>query len=343
MCSPISHKQALSYPFKRFDIAHCFRGERAQAGRFRGFVQADLDVISEKLGHLSEVECLNALVEGLKRLQIPPFVVYLNHIGIPRAIMEKMGVSSDMMPDALRIVDKMDKIGIEKVAQELTALIPTIDLTLLELLSFRGSLEEFSLKMPEDLAELPAFKEFEEFLTFLGKGPFSFAPGMVRGLDYYTGVVYETFLLDYPNFGSISSGGRYNKLVDSIIKQETKLEGFGISIGLTRLFEILKREDILPNYDTPTATVLVAYRDPSLQKLALEAASLLRNAGITVDLYSGTSAIGKQISYANKKEIPFVFMLMGESYVIKDLRNNTQSDDIFSIDSALQNLLDHLI
>ena len=118
-----SHRQELVYPFKRFDISSCFRGERAQAGRFRGFIQADIDVVSENLGHLSEVECLNALIEGLKRLKIPPFTVYLNHIGIPKAIIEKMGVPDDLMPDALRIVDKMDKIGIEKVAKELTHLL----------------------------------------------------------------------------------------------------------------------------------------------------------------------------------------------------------------------------
>lgn len=337
-----NHRQELTYPFKRFDISHCFRGERAQAGRFRGFVQGDIDIISPKLSTLSEVECLGALVEALTRLETPSFTVCLNHIDIPKAIIEKMGFGKEEMAGALRIIDKMDKIGVEKVAAELTALLPSADLNHLDLLSFKGSFKEFLSLAPKEVLSLHATKEFKSLLSFLGEGPFAFAPGMVRGLDYYTGVVFETFLNDYPNYGSIASGGRYNKLVDSIVNQETNLEGFGASIGLTRLFDVLKRESLLPEKVVAPATVLIAYREPELQTKAAEIAFILRDAGISVDLYSGTNPIGKQLAYASKKQIPFAFMLMGESFVIKDLENNTQSDDIVSIEEATDKLFDHL-
>ena len=342
-----AHRHELTYPFKRFDISHSFRGERAQAGRFRAFIQADIDVIDEHLNFISEVECLLILVKGLNELEIPAFQVYLNDISIPKILIQEMGVSLELMPDALRIVDKMDKIGQEKVAEELRALEPSIDLANLDLLAFKGPLQEFLEKAPLTAAQIPNFTSLKELIGLLesntgNKDLFHFCPGMVRGLDYYTGVVFETFLKEYPHFGSIASGGRYNKLIDSIVNQETKLEGFGISIGLTRLFDILKREKLLPTTPTPPSSILVAYREVRLQQEAFRIASLLRERGLSVDLYSGKSAIGKQISYADKKEIPYVFMLMGESFVIKDLKNSKQTEDILSLDIALQKMTEYV-
>lgn len=338
-----AHRHELTYPFKRFDISHSFRGERPQTGRFRGFIQADLDIIDENLSILSEIDCLQALITGLKKLQIPSFTVYINHIGIPKALIQKMGVPEALLPDALRIIDKMDKIGFEEVKKELQLLLPEVTFDLLELFTFKGSLTDFLQKAPTCVQEIPGFSSFTELFSSLDPAFFSFNPGMVRGLDYYTGLVYETFLKDYPKFGSISSGGRYNKLIDTIINQETKLEGFGISIGLTRLFDVLKKEGLLPEISTPPAQVLVAYREVSLQKKALEAAKALRELGICVDLYSGKAAIGKQISYADKKDIPYVFMLMGESYVIKDLKNSRQTEDITSLKPAVEKMQSFLV
>ncbi len=333
-----AHRHELTYPFKRFDISHSFRGERPQTGRFRGFIQADLDVIDENLSTLSEIDCLNALITGLKKLQIPAFTVYVNHIAIPKALIQEMGISEELLPEALRIIDKMDKIGFDEVKKELLELQPTLVTETLELFTFKGTLFDFIKKAPKFIQEIPGFASFFELFSSLDPTFFSFNPGMVRGLDYYTGLVYETFLKEYPKFGSISSGGRYNKLIDTLVNQETKLEGFGISIGLTRLFDVLKKENLLPDISTPPAKVLVAYREVSLQKEALKAAETLRNLGISVDLYSGKGAIGKQISYADKKTIPFVFMLMGESYVIKDLKNSKQTEDITSLEEAATKL-----
>jgi histidyl-tRNA synthetase len=343
-----SHRQELVYPFKRFDISHSFRGERPQAGRFRGFIQADIDIVDENLSFLSEIECLSALVVALERLQIPRFTVYLNHLSIPKTLLHSMGITEDLMPEALRIVDKMDKIGQEKVCQELKILLPTIDLSPIDTLSFKGTFENFMQIAPESLTKMPGFLALQNTLSFLKQGQistdlFGFCPGMVRGLDYYTGIIFETFLQDYPNLGSIASGGRYNKLVDSIVNQETKLEGFGISIGLTRLFDILKKENLLPASSPSVTQVLVAYREPSLEKEALLAAGLLRKQGFYVDLYSGKGNIGKQLSYASKKEISYVFMLMGESFVIKNLQTGSQTPDISSLDLAINMLLEKQI
>ncbi|MBS0626652.1 MAG: ATP phosphoribosyltransferase regulatory subunit [Verrucomicrobia bacterium] len=338
-----SKRHELVYPFKRFDISHSFRGERPQAGRARGFIQADIDIIDENLTLLSEVECLTVLVSALQKLRIPPFVIYLNHLSIPKALMLDMGFTEENLPDALRIVDKMDKIGIEKVKEELENLCPTATLSHLPLLQFKGSFSKFLELCPKNI---PGLSSMEELLAFLEKSKinldlFGFCPGMVRGLDYYTGVVFETYLQQYPGFGSVASGGRYNKLIDSIINQETKLEGFGISIGLTRLFDVLKKEGLLPETLTPPAQILVAYREPTLQTQAILASHLLREAGVSTDLYCGKSSIGKQIAYADKKEISYVFMVMGESFVIKNLKTGEQTPDIPSLEIAVQTALDN--
>lgn len=338
-----SRYQELVYPFKRFDISHSFRGERPQAGRSRGFIQADIDIVDKELTELSEVECLTALVTALQKLHIPKFTVYLNHLSIPKALISNMGFTETLFPEALRVVDKMDKIGIEKVKEELLKILPSADLSHLSLLNFKGTFEEF---LDVCLQDLPGLTPMQELLDFLKKAGlninlFGFCPGMVRGLDYYTGIVFETFLTDYPSFGSIASGGRYNNLIDSIIEQTTKLEGFGISIGLTRLFDVLKKHELLPNLPTPPAQVVIAYREPDLQMQAVQAAHLLRQEGLLIDLYCGKSSIGKQIAYADKKEIPYVFMVMGESFVIKNLKTGDQTPDISSLETAVQTLLNY--
>jgi histidyl-tRNA synthetase len=238
----------------------------------------------------------------------------------------------------------MDKIGEDAVKEELLKIIPSLDSSLLPILQFKGKFTDFLEVCPKDL---PGISAMQELLCFLEKSSvnlnlFGFCPGMVRGLDYYTGIVFETSLTDHPSVGSIASGGRYNKLVDSIINQETKLEGFGISIGITRLFDILKKHDLLPSTPTPQAKVLVAYREPSLQIQAVLAAKLLRQSGIDVDLYCGKAAIGKQLSYADKKEIPYVFMVMGESFVIKNLKKGEQTPDIGSLEEAVETTLNFL-
>jgi len=333
-----ARRHELVYPFKRFDVSHSFRGERPQAGRFRGFIQADIDIIDENLSFLSETECLLTLVTALQKLEIPSFVVYLNHLDIPKALMLKMGFTESSLPEALRIVDKMDKIGIEKVEAELKALNPGANLAKLSLFEFKGKFTDF-LKIYE--GDLPGIEPMKELLRFLSQNDLDsdllgFSPGMVRGLDYYTGIVFETSFRDYPGLGSIASGGRYNKLIDGIVNAETKLEGFGISIGLTRIFDVLKKQELLPSLPTPPAKILVAYREPKLQGQAALAARILREKGISTDLYCGKSAIGKQIAYADKKEIPYVFMLMGESFVIKNLVTGEQTSDIASLESAIE-------
>jgi histidyl-tRNA synthetase len=335
-----ARRHELVYPFKRFDISHSFRGERAQAGRFRGFIQADVDIIEENLSIYSEIECMNALQQGLSSLNIPAFTIYLNHIDIPKFLIQDMGVTPELMPEALRIVDKMDKIGLDGVKKELATLNVPLDLKNLEVMGFKGTTDEFIQEHGAKYENLPGFSYLQTLLSQLNSCNFSFAPGMVRGLDYYTGVVYETLLNDYSHFGSISSGGRYNKLIDSIVNTETKLEGFGISIGLTRLFDVLKREGLLPQAPAPTAQVAVAFREARLHNDALTAATALRKEGISVDLCSPGEkvAIGKQITYADKKEIRFVFMLMGETYVIKDLPNSKQTEDIPTLALAVEKL-----
>ncbi|MBM3197643.1 MAG: histidine--tRNA ligase family protein [Chlamydiae bacterium] len=343
-----SHLHELTYPFKRFDISHCFRGERAQAGRFRGFIQADIDVVDEHISPLAEVECLATLLSTLQSLQIPPFLVQVNHIEIPKTLILHMGFTEHQLPEALRILDKMDKIGFAEVKKELADLSPSCDLTLLSLFTFQGDPEHFQQQVPLVLRDLPAFTALQNTLSLLKEQIdcsdfFAFCPGMVRGLDYYTGLVCETVLRDHSSFGSIASGGRYNNLIGTLAgDSKMQLEGFGLSLGLTRLFDILKRQELLPSLPSPPSQVLMAFRVFTDQRNACTIASRLRAKGISTDLYLGKGNLGKQLTYANKKEIPFAFILMGESFVIKDLQTGKQTEDIPSLDQALDILLSWL-
>lgn len=333
-----ARRHELVYPFKRFDISHSFRGERPQAGRMRGFIQADIDIVDTELSSFGETECLTALVTALQRLKIPRFVIYLNHLLIPKTLIFRMGFTEEMLPEALRIVDKADKIGFDRVKEELLRLLPSADMSHLSALTFKGSFEDFCELYPENL---PGIDEMRHLLDLLSKSEiplsvFGFAPGMVRGLDYYGGTVFETFLENREEFGSIASGGRYNGLIDTIVSEKTGVEGFGISIGLTRLFEILKKEHPLSDTRCPAAEILVAYREPSLQPEAAAAARQLRELGIATDLYCGKGAIGKQIRYADKKEIRHVLMVMGEAFVIKNLETGEQTPDLSSCEEATE-------
>ena len=336
-----AHRQELTYPFKRFDISHSFRGERAQSGRFRGFIQADIDVVEEKLSVFGESECIQALLSALQRLTIPSFTIYINHIEIPKALIVHMGCPHERIPDALRILDKMDKIGFERVRTELQDAFPALDLSLLSLLMWKepfASIDKFQAQLPSSLRNLPGFAALKETISLLeDHSAFLFTPGMVRGLDYYTGLILETVLQEHPSFGSIASGGRYNNLIDSLNPKKTQipLEGFGLSIGLTRLFDIAKRLDFLSQQSAPSCQIFVGFRDPKDQKQAVNIANQLRAMHITTDVALQSSSLKKQLAYANAKQIPFAFLLMGETFVIKKLIDGTQTEDIISLQEAL--------
>ena len=335
----------MTLPLKRQDIGWVFRGETAQAGRFRGFHQADVDIIGRQLGVAADVECLMAMGQALVVLGIGGISIHINHIAIPKGLLRRVGVTTEQEATVLRIIDKLEKIGSAKVAAELLIAAPQLSPAMVEKLltvfTFRGncatfkSILEQACKQDDEimagfahLASLEAL--FEQQQNSSSAITLVVNPGLVRGLDYYTGVVAETFVAGYEAFGSMASGGRYNNLVGSFSDKHNDLEGVGFSIGVTRLFDVLCRAKAINLERKTSADILIAYRPEALDQ-AFEAASFLRKQGQKIDMYANPARpIKHQLEYAAKKGIPFVLMLMSDeysnasAYVLKNLATREQ-------------------
>lgn len=330
------HQKEISFPYKRFDINLSYRAETTRTGRLNGFYQADVDVVGRNLPLSCDAQCITTLISALVQLKTPEFVIYINQIEIPKSLISKLGFADPN--EALRTIDKLDKTPKEEIVLQLQALNPNIDVNkiqeLVELCSFRGSIEEFNTSLLDE-NEVRYISQIKEVLNYVAMsgidvGNFKFAPGIVRGLDYYTGIVFETFLKEYPEFGSITSGGRYDELVDTFSEKRTGIQGVGGSIGLSRLFQILLSKDRIAMHAQVAAKVLVVYRTVNLMPQAFEVATQLRNCEIPTDIYSGAAkGVGKQLDYANKTGFPIgVMVLDTHSFVIKDLTTGQQTDDI---------------
>lgn len=325
-------KSSLSYPYKRYEIANSFRGERPQAGRFRAFIQADVDIIDRKLSPIADFECIATVADALTALNVGSYVIYMNHISIAKALIARAGISPDHEADTLRILDKLDKVPAEKIFAEIKESAPEASdealHTIIETCQYRGPLSKFKRSGDDEaFADLDAV---HDLLIAAGhkESAIQFCPGMVRGLDYYTGIVFETFLVGKEKYGSIASGGRYSNLIDSFSKGKTDLEGVGFSLGMTRLFDIMTREKELPLTRRSSAHLVVACRTPSLRPQGVKLATRLRAEGHLVDLFSGdTTKIQKQLTYTDKKGIPLIVMVMDESsYVVKHMEAGEQTD-----------------
>ncbi len=339
------HMQETTFPFKRFDISHSFRGEHAAPGRFRGFIQADIDVIGPRLNLYNDVECIATILKSLNKLEIPEYFMYLNNIQIPKAIITSLDIPKETHAPFMRIIDKMDKIGLDGAFMELQALLPDSSPALLkqtaEIFTYKGPIASFFIDETWGSTVPAALEQLQNTMMLLERSGIStknitFCPGMVRGLDYYTGVVFETFFKEMPEFGSIASGGRYDNLIDSLSDGSSNIEGVGGSIGLTRLFDILSRKELLNANRRTSADVLLAYRTPELIGETYILAEKLREQGVNVDLYTGDSKkISKQLGYANKKGIPRAIMVMApEAYVIRNMTTSKQTPDMQSPDAV---------
>ena len=313
------HYNDLSFPFRRYQIGKVYRGERAQRGRFREFYQADIDIIGDgKLDIVNEAEipaiiCQTFTALGLKRFQIRVNNrKILNGFYAMQDLAEKSG-------DIMRTVDKLDKIGAEKVRK---LLMDEISLTeaqadeILKFIAITGSNEEVLAALQgyagrneifdEGLSEL---NTVVKYLSAFGVGEANFAVDLTiaRGLDYYTGTVYETTLLDHPEIGSVCSGGRYDNLAEYYTDRQ--LPGVGISIGLTRLFYVLGEQGLLnPDLPTAPADVLVLPMTEDLAP-AISLATQLRAAGIRTQIYTEQKKFKAKMNYANNLGIPYVLFL----------------------------------
>ena len=309
----------LTFPFRRYQIGKVWRGERAQRGRFREFYQADIDIIGDgALDILNEAEIPAIIYDTFTRLGLHRFRIRVNNRKVLNGFFAILGLS-EQAGDVLRTIDKLDKIGADKVRALLTDTCGITSEQADEILRFiacpgtsadklafleqyRGRNETFDLGLDElrtVVGYLPAFgvpeENFELDLT------------IARGLDYYTGTVYETVLLDHPEVGSICSGGRYDDLAGYYTNKS--LPGVGISIGLTRLFYILQEQNMISDAVlTAPADVLILPMTDDLSA-AVSLASMLRAGGLRVQLYSERKKFKAKIGYADKLGIPFVIFL----------------------------------
>ena len=323
------HCNDLAFPFRRFQISKVYRGERAQRGRFREFYQADIDIIGDgKLDILNEAEIPAIIYNVFKGFGLSRFQIRVNNRKILNGFYAMMELS-DKSGDIMRTVDKLDKIGAEKVkvilmgeecgltetqADEILkfiAITGTNAEVIAALDGYAGRNEIFDLGLSE-------LKAVTANLAAFGVPEANFAVDLTiaRGLDYYTGTVYETTLLDHPEIGSVCSGGRYDNLAGYYI--EKQLPGVGISIGLTRLFYVLDEQGLLnPELPSAPADALVLPMTADAAP-AIALAAQLRNAGLKVQLYGEQKKFKQKMTYANKLGVPFA-VLLGEDEIAEGM------------------------
>ena len=304
----------LTFPFRRYQIGRVWRGERPQAGRFREFTQCDIDVINpDSVPLYFDAEMPRIAYEALSRLGIGPVRIGINNRKVLEGFYRGLGIADPVA--VIRAVDKRDKISDWAVRDILItqvgltpaqagevlnlALLTGTDATVVDRVRALGvtdplldeGLEELAYVL-DALSDLPAGAVYPDF-------------SIARGLDYYTGTVYEGKLAEYPTYGSICSGGRYENLAGSFIRRN--LPGVGISIGLSRIFaKMLAEGKITPGRTSPTQ-VLVAVPSDDRMPAAIAAAKTLRDRGFNVEVYYQADKLGKQLRYASRKTIPYVW------------------------------------
>ncbi|WP_119717875.1 histidine--tRNA ligase [Cognatilysobacter tabacisoli] len=336
------HEHELAFPFRRYQMQRVYRGERAQRGRFREFYQCDIDVIGkDALSVRHDAELPAVIYAVFSELAIGAFTIQLNNRKLMRGFFEAQGVADgELQALVLREVDKLDKRGEDYVRETLAgqgfglpadAIGRILDFVKVRSTSHGDALARLAAlgdgneALRQGVAEL---REVLELVRAMGVPETHYALNfsIARGLDYYTGTVYETTLNDYPQIGSICSGGRYEDLAGHYTK--SKLPGVGISIGLTRLFWQLREAGIVDRASS-TVQVLVTQMDEAHLPHCLAVASELRHGGINTEVVMEPSKLGKQFKYADRAGIRFVVVLgedeIGKGTVtVKDLRREDQ-------------------
>ena len=322
------HCNDLAFPFRRFQISKVYRGERAQRGRFREFYQADIDIIGDgKLDIMNEAEIPAIIYKVFRGFGLSRFQIRVNNRKILNGFYAMLGLS-EKSGDIMRTVDKLDKIGAEKVKGILLTECGLNDEQADEILKFiaiKGSNAEVLAALEGyqgrneifDLG-LGELKAVTVNLAAFGVPEANFAVDLTiaRGLDYYTGTVYETTLLDHPEIGSVCSGGRYDNLAGYYI--EKQLPGVGMSIGLTRLFYVLDEQGLLnPELPSAPADALVLPMGGDVAP-AIAVAEAIRAEGLRVQLYCEQKKFKQKMAYANKLEVPFA-ILLGEDEIAEGM------------------------
>ena len=325
----LEHSGKLVFPFRRYQIQKVWRGERPQEGRYREFTQADIDIIdSGELPFHYEVELPLVIADAFRKLPIPPFRIQVNTRQIPEGFYRGLGIED--ITGALRIVDKLDKIGPDKVTDLLTAagLSAETAKQVLRLAEISSTDASFADQVRALGVQHEILDEGLERLSQIMTAANEHAPGLLvadlkvaRGLDYYTGTVYETQLIGDEGYGSICSGGRYDSLASD---GKTTYPGVGISIGVSRLVHRLISKGLLKaSRSTPTA-VVIALNSEDDRAEAMRTAIQLRSRGIPVEVAPAAAKFGKQIRFADRRGIPFVWFSTENGPEVKDIRSGEQ-------------------
>ncbi|SDN04298.1 histidyl-tRNA synthetase [Actinomyces ruminicola] len=328
----------LHFPFKRYQIQKVWRGERPQEGRFREFIQADIDVVGDgSLPLYHDVEMPLVMHEALSALPIPAVTIHVSNRKVAQGFYQALGIGEEQLAEVLRVVDKLDKIGAGRVATELVDVVgitPAQAGAALRLAEISGAdpeqvradvLAALSGAAPTELL-LQGLDELSELLCSAGRR----RPGAIvadlkiaRGLDYYTGTVYESFMAGHEDLGSVCSGGRYDSLASD---GKRTFPGVGISIGLSRLLARVIGAGMLEVTRAVPTAVLVAVTDEAHRGASDSIADALRSRGIAADVSPTAAKYGKQIRFADRRGIPYVWFpgADGEPDSVKDIRSGEQ-------------------
>ena len=312
----------LSFPFRRYQIGKVYRGERTQKGRFREFYQCDIDIIGDgELDLINDAELPSVIYTIFTKLGFQNFTIRINNRKILNGLFESLKLN-DKATEILRIIDKIDKIGKDAVIEELEKIEVNKEAInkIMEFIAIEGTSDEKLQKLKELKIENETYKKGVEELEYVVKhmrlfeipeNNFSVDLTIARGLDYYTGTVYETFLNDYRELGSVCSGGRYENLAEHYT--DKKLPGVGISIGLTRLFYKLNEMNLIKADKKSVADVLII---PMVEDLSvpIKIANKLRKEGKNTEIYLNNKKLKAKFKYADKLEIPYV-VIIGEDEI----------------------------
>jgi histidyl-tRNA synthetase len=343
-----THFGELTLPFKRFHIAKVWRGENPQKGRYREFFQCDFDIVGVDSA-FADFEILAMMHSALLALDLHKFSIKIAHRGLFNTFLSHIGCSKASV-EILRCVDKLRKIGTEAVLEQLTVIsgsagnaqailsyiTPEPSLTMREVLSHLSSLAG------DEIEHTKRMENILDLLTSAGiDGYFQLDPSITRGLDYYTGIVYETFLDDLPGIGSICSGGRYNDLASLYTKES--IPGVGSSIGIDRLLSALEELKSPLLKDTASSDVIILNQDDTLRPHYHRYATMLRAAGIRCDIYLADKKLGAQFKYAESNHIPYALLInaddiTAQTCTLRDLkgREDTLGLTIDAVVAAMQ-------
>ena len=317
LCRVIAMYPQLPKPFKRYQIDPVWRAERPQKGRYRQFYQCDADTVGSE-SMLADAENVSLIYHVLSRLGFKQFEININDRKLITGIGQFAGVPAEQLDGLYRSIDKLDKIGLDGVREELrqNEIPEPVIAKLLTLLQIEGDAETVLDELGEQLGDSEAAREgivelteLIGYLTMLGvpEECYRVNVAMVRGLEYYTGPIYET-LVEEPKIGSITGGGRYDELIGSFSKQN--YPATGTSFGIERIIDVMEAFDMFPTSVGKTVTdVLVSVFDDELMPASLKLATLLRQNGVRTEVYFRPARMSAQIKYADNRGIPYVAIL----------------------------------